>query len=75
MVFSPRILGRLYAVVCRHGFVAAVAGAAALSGCGQKGPLFLPVPPQAPPPLMQSPSLLQAPPAMSEPIPPASAAR
>ena len=47
MVFSLRILGRLAAVVSRLGFVALVAGTAALSGCGQKGPLFLPVPPKA----------------------------
>ncbi|CDS51304.1 hypothetical protein [Polaromonas sp. CG9_12] len=31
-----------------------------LSGCGQKGPLFLPVPPQAPA-LVLSPSLSQFP--------------
>lgn len=35
----------------RHGFAAIVAGtlagSAALSGCGQKGPLVLPVPPKA----------------------------
>ncbi|WP_196863000.1 MULTISPECIES: lipoprotein [unclassified Polaromonas] len=56
MVFSYRILGRLAHVVARHGFVGIVAVAATLSGCGQKGPLFLPVPPQAPP-LAMSPSL------------------
>ncbi|MDQ3058103.1 MAG: lipoprotein [Pseudomonadota bacterium] len=32
----------------RHGLFAALLGAAALAGCGQKGPLFLPVPPQVP---------------------------
>ncbi|MEO8015632.1 MAG: lipoprotein [Polaromonas sp.] len=71
MVFSHRILGRLARVVSRHGFVAIVAVAATLSGCGQKGPLFLPVPPQAPPLVMSS-SLSQLPaPAAA----PASAAR
>ncbi|NDP62673.1 lipoprotein [Polaromonas sp.] len=70
MVFSHRILGRLARVVSRHGFVAIVA-VATLSGCGQKGPLFLPVPPQAPPLVMSS-SLSQLPaPAAA----PASAAR
>ena len=48
MVFSLRILGLL----------AALLGVAALSGCGQKGPLFLPVPSKVaqpallPPPIM-----------------------
>ncbi|WP_426145602.1 LPS translocon maturation chaperone LptM [Polaromonas sp. DSR2-3-2] len=71
MVFSHRILGRLARVVTRHGFLAIVAGAAMLSGCGQKGPLFLPVPPQAPA-LAMSPGLSQLPaPATA----PASAAR
>ncbi|HEX5286810.1 MAG TPA: lipoprotein [Polaromonas sp.] len=49
MVFSVQILGRLQAAVFRYGLAAVVVGAAALAGCGQKGPLFLPVPPIAPP--------------------------
>jgi len=75
MVFSHRILGRLSALAGWHGLVAAVVGVAALAGCGQKGPLFLPVPPQVPPPLATSPSPAQAPPAAMVPTPPASAAR
>jgi len=71
MVFSHRILGRLARVISRHGLVALVAGAATLSGCGQKGPLFLPVPPQAPA-LVMSPGLSQLP---APAIAPASAAR
>ena len=47
MFFSLRILGLL----------AALLGAAALSACGQKGPLFLPVPPKVPPPMLVSPIL------------------
>jgi len=43
-----QILGRLRAFVSRHGLVAVVVGAAALAGCGQKGPLFLPPPPKSP---------------------------
>ncbi|WP_349278501.1 LPS translocon maturation chaperone LptM [Polaromonas hydrogenivorans] len=75
MVFSPRILGRLYAVVCRHGLIAAVAGAAVLSGCGQKGPLFLPVPPQMPQPLAMPPGLSQTPAGVTAPAPAASASK
>ncbi|MDO8458400.1 MAG: lipoprotein [Burkholderiaceae bacterium] len=48
MVFSIQILGRLHALTRWHGLVALVAGAATLAGCGQKGPLFLPVPPVVP---------------------------
>ncbi|MBT9476926.1 lipoprotein [Polaromonas sp.] len=48
MVFSIQILGRLHALTRRHGLVVLVAGAATLAGCGQKGPLFLPVPPVVP---------------------------
>jgi len=70
MVFSHRILGRLAALASKHGFAVVFTSAAALSGCGQKGPLFLPVVPQAPP-LKMSPNLLPAP-AVSA---PASAAR
>ena len=72
MIFSVRILGRLQAVALRHGLAAVVVGAAALAGCGQKGPLFLPVPPKVlPAPLSASP----APPAVLTPAAPASAAR
>ena len=46
MVFSLQILGRLRASVGSHGLVAFVVGVAALTGCGQKGPLFLPLPPK-----------------------------
>ncbi|MGH8806126.1 MAG: LPS translocon maturation chaperone LptM [Polaromonas sp.] len=48
MVSLLQILGRLHAFVFRHGLAAVVVGAAALAGCGQKGPLFLPVPPKVP---------------------------
>jgi len=48
MVFSIQILGRLHALTRRYGLVALMAGAATLAGCGQKGPLFLPVPPVVP---------------------------
>jgi predicted small lipoprotein YifL len=47
MVFSTRILGGLAAERMRHGFWASVTAAAMLTGCGQKGPLFLPAPRQA----------------------------
>ncbi|WP_092003347.1 lipoprotein [Polaromonas sp. OV174] len=46
MVFSVQILGRLRIFLAKHGLVALVLGTAALAGCGQKGPLFLPQPPK-----------------------------
>jgi len=49
MVLSSQILGRLRAGVQSHGCVAVLAGAMMLAGCGQKGPLFLPLPPIASP--------------------------
>jgi predicted small lipoprotein YifL len=66
MVFSIRILGRLFVMRMRHGFLPAVLGAAALAACGQKGPLFIPVPPQAP---------VASVPAATPPAAPASAVR
>jgi predicted small lipoprotein YifL len=46
-----QILGRLHAAFLRHGLAvllpAALLGLTGLSGCGQKGPLFIPVPPVA----------------------------
>ncbi|MFC5521288.1 LPS translocon maturation chaperone LptM [Polaromonas jejuensis] len=73
MVFSLQILGRLRPVALRHGLVAVVVGAAALAGCGQKGPLFLPVPPKVPAALATT--TPAAPPAVAAPAPPASAPR
>ncbi|WP_442799647.1 LPS translocon maturation chaperone LptM [Polaromonas sp. CG_9.5] len=75
MVFSHRILGRLSVLTRRHGLAAAVAGAAVLSGCGQKGPLFLPVPPMAPPLVVMQPSPPPAPAAVTAATAPSSAAR
>ena len=78
MVFSVQILGRLRAAGVRHGLVmsmlALLLGTAVLSGCGQKGPLFLAVPPKAPPALQTDtlPSLTTAPPAVTLPALPAS---
>ncbi|MBK5207559.1 MAG: lipoprotein [Polaromonas sp.] len=70
MIFPAQILGRLHAFVRSHGLAAVVVGAAALAGCGQKGPLLLPVPPKMPPaPLTTSTTAVPAPAA------PASAAR
>jgi predicted small lipoprotein YifL len=66
MVFSIRILGALAAARIRHGFLAAALGMVALTGCGQKGPLFLPVPPQA---------AMASVPAASAPAAPASSVR
>ncbi|MCJ7798683.1 MAG: lipoprotein [Polaromonas sp.] len=48
MVSLIQILGRLHARIRRYGFVSILAGAATLAGCGQKGPLFLPVLPVVP---------------------------
>jgi predicted small lipoprotein YifL len=76
MIFSVQILGRLRAVVARHGLAALVLGAAALAGCGQKGPLFLPVPPKAPPASLISTNPPGATPAAAAtPAAPASASR
>jgi len=69
MVSSHRILGRLALVFFGPGLVAALLGAAALAGCGQKGPLFLPVPPVLPA------SNPVAAPAVSVPASPASASQ
>ncbi|MGA8785149.1 MAG: lipoprotein [Polaromonas sp.] len=74
MVFSLQILGRLHAVIRKHGLVAVVVGAAALAGCGQKGPLFFPVPPKAQP-LATVPGLADVPSAVMVPRAPASAAQ
>ncbi len=54
--------------------LALLLGTAALSGCGQKGPLFLPVPPKVAPALQTDtlPSLTTAPPAVMLPTLPAS---
>ncbi|MEO6015861.1 MAG: lipoprotein [Polaromonas sp.] len=62
---SSQILGRLRAMALRHGLVAIVVGSA-LTGCGQKGPLFIPVIPAlptavAPNPTAASPSAVVAP--------------
>ena len=66
MVFSLRILGLL----------AILLGAATLCGCGQKGPLFLPVPPRVPPPaLVFTPSITDDTFPATVPVLPASAAR
>ncbi|WP_431095132.1 LPS translocon maturation chaperone LptM [Polaromonas aquatica] len=49
MVSSAQILGRIRLSASRYGLAAVVVGAALLAGCGQKGALFLPVPPKVPP--------------------------
>ncbi len=75
MIFPVQILGRLYAAVSRHGLAAVVLGAAALAGCGQTGPLFLPVPPKVPPAPPVSTGLPAVSPAVAAPAPAASASR
>ncbi|WP_081430474.1 LPS translocon maturation chaperone LptM [Polaromonas sp. JS666] len=70
-----QILGRLRAFVSRHGLVAVVVGAAALAGCGQKGPLFLPAPPKVSNAAALPSGDPGAPAAGVIPAPPASAAR
>ncbi|MGV8803890.1 MAG: LPS translocon maturation chaperone LptM [Polaromonas sp.] len=77
MVFSVQILGRLRAASAHHGLAALLLCTAALSGCGQKGPLFLPVPPKAPSALKTDtpPNRTTAPPAVTRPMLPASDAR
>jgi len=79
MVSSVQILGRRRNPAFRHGLAAVVVGAVLLAGCGQKGPLYLPVPPKvpAPPALSTQPatSLPEAPAAATAPAVPASAAR
>lgn len=57
----------------RQGLVALVLGAAALAGCGQKGPLFLPVPPKVPDSSQLRPSIPETGPAVIAPAAPASA--
>ncbi|HAL39663.1 MAG TPA: hypothetical protein DCP03_16780 [Polaromonas sp.] len=75
MVFSVQILGRLHAFALRHGLVAVVVGAAALAGCGQKGPLFLPVPPKVPPASIPTHVNPATAPAVAVPASPASASK
>ncbi|WP_332775010.1 lipoprotein [Polaromonas sp.] len=68
-----QILGRLRAFVAGHGLAAVVVSLGALAilpGCGQKGPLFLPVPKPAP-----TAQTGTAAPAAIAPAPPTSAAR
>ncbi|WP_411877437.1 LPS translocon maturation chaperone LptM [Polaromonas sp. YR568] len=48
MVSSAQILGRVRNPALRYGLAAIVAGTALLAGCGQKGPLYFPVPPRIP---------------------------
>ncbi|MCZ8255959.1 MAG: lipoprotein [Polaromonas sp.] len=79
MVSSAQILGRVRHPAFRHGLAAIVVGATLLAGCGQKGPLYHPVPPKIPgvtPPAPPAPytALPEAPPAAA-PFLPASAAR
>ncbi|WP_457279738.1 LPS translocon maturation chaperone LptM [Polaromonas sp. P5_D5] len=68
MVSSAQILGRIRASASRYGLAAIVVGVALLAGCGQKGALYLPVPPKVPA------TATTAPPAAA-PATPASAAR
>ena len=75
MVFSPRILGRLRASQRQHGLAALVIGAAVLAGCGQKGPLFLPVPPKVTPAMIVLPNLADESPEVIVPALPVPAAR
>ncbi|MEO7886160.1 MAG: lipoprotein [Polaromonas sp.] len=48
MVSSPQILGRIPPSGSRYSLAAIVVGMALLAGCGQKGALYLPVPPKVP---------------------------
>jgi predicted small lipoprotein YifL len=48
MVSSVQILGRVRNPAFRYGLAAIVACTALLAGCGQKGPLYFPVPPRVP---------------------------
>jgi|GEM_PF-886891 len=81
MVSSAQILGRRRNPALRYGLAAIVAGTALLAGCGQKGPLYLPVPPKvpgvvSPPPAQTSTTLPETPAAATAtPALPASAAR
>jgi predicted small lipoprotein YifL len=80
MVSSAQILGRDRNPAFRHGLVAVVVGATLLAGCGQKGPLYHPMPPKIPgvtssAPPAPSTTLPEAPPAAVAPALPASAAR
>ena len=56
-------------------FIALAVFTAALAGCGQKGPLFLPVPPIAPPLVVRQPSPSPTPAAVMAPTAPSSATR
>jgi len=75
MVSSAQILGRRRNPALRHGLVAIVAGAALLAGCGQKGPLYLPVPPKVPAAARPAQPATTLPEAPTAPALPASAAR
>ena len=75
MVFPLRILGRLQASRRRRGLTALVVGAAALAGCGQKGPLFLSVPPKVTPAMVVLPNLTDDSSEMIVPVLPVPAAR
>jgi len=78
MVSSAQILGRRRNPALRHGLAAIVAGTALLAGCGQKGPLYLPVPPKVPAaarPAQPASTLPEAPATATTPALPASAAR
>ncbi|WP_366557504.1 lipoprotein [Polaromonas sp.] len=70
MVFLLQILDRLQAAISRHSLFAVVAVAVTLVGCGQKGPLFIRVPPS-----VQPASLPTAIPAVLVPLSPASATK
>jgi predicted small lipoprotein YifL len=82
MVSSAQILGRRRNPAFRHGLALIVVCTTLLTGCGQKGPLYLPVPPKVPaavPPVLSTPpatTLPEAPAATTvAPALPASAAR
>ncbi|MBW8720419.1 MAG: lipoprotein [Polaromonas sp.] len=80
MVSSVQILGRVRNPALRYGLAAIVVGVSLLAGCGQKGPLYLPVPPKipgvaAPAPSTPATTLPEAPPAATAPVLPASSAR
>ena len=70
MVFSPQILGPLQTTTPTHGLAALVVASALMTGCGQKGPLFIATPPAAPAAAAVNPA-----PAVTAPAPAASAPR
>jgi predicted small lipoprotein YifL len=84
MFFTPQILGsrgQTFSAIGRVGIAIAVIAVLVLSGCGQKGPLYMPVLPQKVP-LQQVPSAGAVAPAATSPAlaapaaaAPASAAR